>query len=159
MAEVVPEAAGERSVGDTGLLLSVAAATAVRNLNVALSAVHLRARTFSILEMASCTDGINQRRLAEALQLNPSQLVALIDDLAAEDLVERRSDELDRRNRIICATEEGRARYAEARALADEALDRTLQGLDVEERALLHRLLQQLSNGGAVLDSEPQSWR
>ncbi|KHL12172.1 UNVERIFIED_CONTAM: hypothetical protein LK11_38015 [Mumia flava] len=125
-------------------MLSVAAAAAGRNVNVALETVALRARTFSILELVACVDGINQRRLADTLQLNPSQIVALVDDLVGEGLVERRPDETDRRNRLVCATEKGRIRYAEARALADAALDRTLASLDAAERATLHALLRRV---------------
>lgn len=140
----VGEGAVDGTVGDTGLLLSVSAAIAGRNINVALEALGLRARTFSILELAVCTDGINQRRLAVTLQLNPSQIVAFVDDLVGDGLVERRPDASDRRNRLIFATEKGRLRYAEARALADQALDRTLHPLDASERAVLHRLLRRI---------------
>jgi DNA-binding MarR family transcriptional regulator len=132
------------TVGDTGLLLSVAAAAAGRNVNASLEAVALRVRTFSILELAARGDGINQRRLADALQLNPSQVVALVDDLVGDGLVERRPDADDRRNRLIWATEKGLLRFAEARALVDQALDRTLQVLQADERATLHRLLQRI---------------
>ena len=131
-------------VGDTGLLLSVAAAAAGRNANLALETVALRARSFSILELVARADGINQRRLADALQLNPSQIVALVDDLVGDGLVERRPDETDRRNRLVCATEKGRIRYAEARALADGALNLTLRPLDDSERATLHALLRRV---------------
>jgi DNA-binding MarR family transcriptional regulator len=137
-----------RLVGDTGLLLSVAAATAVRNVNLELESVDLRARTFSILELVAHADGMNQRRLADALRLNPSQIVALVDDLVAEGLVERRLDGADRRSRQVCVTEKGTLRLTEARALADRALDRTLRALDVTERATLHRLLSVLIASG-----------
>ncbi len=132
------------TVGDTGLLLSVAAAAAGRNVNASLEALALRVRTFSILELAARGDGINQRRLADALQLNPSQVVALVDDLVGDGLVERRPDAADRRNRLIWATEKGLLRFAEARALVDEALDRTLHVLQADEREILHRLLQRI---------------
>jgi DNA-binding MarR family transcriptional regulator len=138
------ETTRKESVGDTGLLLSVAASAAGRNVNAALESVALRVRTFSILELAACSDGINQRRLADALLLNPSQVVALVDDLVGDGLVERRPDPTDRRNRLVWATEKGRLRYAEARALADQAVDRTLRVLQADERATLHRLLQRI---------------
>ena len=143
MNEVGEGAIGD-AVGDTGLLLSVSAAIAGRNVNAVLEVLGLRARTFSILELAVCTGGINQRRLAAVLQHNPSQIVAFVDDLAEEGLVERRSDAADRRKRLIFATEKGRLRYAEARALADQALDGTLHPLDADERATLHRLLRRI---------------
>jgi DNA-binding MarR family transcriptional regulator len=135
-------------VGDTGLLLSVAAATAVRNINVELESIDLRARTFSILELVAHAGGMNQRRLADALRLNPSQIVALVDDLVAVGLVERRLDGTDRRSRLVCATDKGALRLTEARVLADRALDQTLRALDDGERATLHRLLSALIASG-----------
>jgi DNA-binding MarR family transcriptional regulator len=129
------------TLGDTGLLLSVAGAMAIRNANVGLEAIGLRARTFAILELVVRTGGVNQRNLADKLRLNPSQMVALVDTLVADGLVERRQDDEDRRARLVCPTEEGERRWAEARELADRALDRTLRDLTPPERALLHQML------------------
>lgn len=143
MSEVGESGIGD-GVGDTGLLLSVAAAAAGRSVNVALEGVALRTRTFSILELAVCGGGVNQRSLADALLLNPSQIVAFVDDLVSAGLVERRPDPADRRNRMICATEKGLRCYHEARALADEALDGLLGELDDDERATLHGLLRRV---------------
>jgi DNA-binding MarR family transcriptional regulator len=134
------------ALGDTGLLLSVAGAMAIRNANLALEAVGLRARTFSILELVVRTGGVNQRALADKLQLNPSQMVALVDSLVADGLVVRRQDDEDRRARLVSPTEEGERRWAEARELADRALDRTLGALSPPERAYLHHLLSVVVN-------------
>jgi DNA-binding MarR family transcriptional regulator len=139
-------------VGDTGLLLSIAAARAVRNANLALESVDLRARTFSILELAVHFGGVNQRQLADVLRLNPSQIVALVDDLVDGGLVVRRLDATDRRSRLVCATEKGTLRLAESRELVDRALDRTLYALDDAERATLHRLLEVLVASGDSVD-------
>jgi DNA-binding MarR family transcriptional regulator len=135
------------TVGDTGLLLSVTGATAIRNANMDLDAIGLRARTFSILELVVRSGGVNQRSLADKLRLNPSQIVALVDTLVADGLVERRLHDDDRRARLVCPTDEGERRYAEARIIADRALDRTLHGLGPDERRSLHRLLSILVNG------------
>ena len=139
------------ALGDTGLLLSVAGAMAIRNANVDLEAIGLRARTFSILELAVHSGGVNQRSLADKLRLNPSQIVALVDSLVADGLVERRQDDGDRRARLVCPTEMGERRWAEARELADRALDRTLRALGPAERTSLHRLLSVVVN-----TSEPE---
>jgi len=134
------------SLGDTGLLLSVASATAIRNANLGLDAIGLRARTFSILELVVRTGGVNQRSLADKLRLNPSQIVALVDTLVADGLVERRLDDEDRRARLVCPTEEGERQWATARELADRALEHTLRALSPPERAYLHQLLSVVVN-------------
>ena len=49
------------------------------------------------------------------LGLDPSQVVLLVDELAAAGLVERQAPEADRRTRLVVATQEGR-RVREAAA-------------------------------------------
>lgn len=129
---------------DVGLLLSIASAIAVRNINLSLEPQGLRARAFSVLGMAAAGGDVTQRNVADALNLNPSQVVALVDDLESEGLVARRSHTSDRRARVISATDQGVAYFAEARRVADEALERSLHGLDAAQRDTLRELLQKL---------------
>jgi len=76
---------------DVGFLLTRASGLVVRATNAALVDVGLRVRQYSVLVLADDTaTGISQRDLAEALGLDPSQVVALVDELAAAGLVERR---------------------------------------------------------------------
>src|SRR3954453_23936137 len=85
---------------DIGFLLTRASGLVVRATNAALTDVGLRVRQYSVLVLADDTaddtaDGISQRDLAEALGLDPSQVVALVDELAAAGLVERRPSPTD----------------------------------------------------------------
>src|SRR4051812_49921234 len=83
---------------DLGFLLTRASGLVVRATNAALVGVGLRVRQYSVLVLADdTTDGISQRDLAEVLGLDPSQVVALVDELAAAGLVERRPSPTDRR--------------------------------------------------------------
>ena len=72
---------------DVGFLLTRASGLAVRATNAALADVGLRVRQYSVLVLADdAQDGISQRDLAEVLGLDPSQVVALVDELAAAGL-------------------------------------------------------------------------
>src|SRR4051794_41599221 len=83
---------------DVGYLLTRASGLVVRATNAALADVGLRVRQYSVLVLADdAADGISQRDLAELLGLDPSQVVALVDELAAAGLVERRPSPTDRR--------------------------------------------------------------
>src|SRR3954453_7944151 len=83
---------------DVGFLLTRASGLVVRATNAALADVGLRVRQYSVLVLADdAADGISQRDLAEALGLDPSQVVALVDELAGAGLVERRPSPTDRR--------------------------------------------------------------
>src|SRR4051812_15325818 len=93
---------------DIGFLLTRASGLVVRATNSALAGLGLRVRQFSVLVLADDTEGgISQRDLAEVLGLDPSQVVALVDELATAGLVERRPTPSDRRQRLVAATAQG----------------------------------------------------
>jgi DNA-binding MarR family transcriptional regulator len=93
---------------DIGFLLSRASGVFMRASNAVLASYGLRVRSYSVLLLAcSRPEGISQRDVAGSLGLDPSQVVLLVDDLAASGLVERRQSAADRRARLIVATDEG----------------------------------------------------
>lgn len=107
-----------------GFLLSRAAARLGQAANQALAAEGLRVRSYSALRLAcENPDGISQKDVAEAMGLDPSQLVALLDNLQGKELVERRSDPNDRRSKLLFATEEGR-RVCRRAAASVEQVDK-----------------------------------
>ncbi|HEX2072147.1 MAG TPA: MarR family transcriptional regulator [Geodermatophilus sp.] len=136
---------------DVGFLLSRASGVVVRATNAALAPHGLRVRSFSVLVLAADSPGgISQRNLAGVLGLDPSQVVLLVDELATAGLVERRSSEVDRRTKLVAATERGRAvRDAAARA-ADAGVAEQLAGLSAAERDQLRALLSRVAPAGAV---------
>jgi MarR family transcriptional regulator, lower aerobic nicotinate degradation pathway regulator len=82
--------------------------------------------------------------LSDLLGIDPSALVAIVDDLAREGLVRRDPDPDDRRTRLVVATKAGCTRTQESQALADEALAALQAGLSPQERAVLLDLLQRV---------------
>lgn len=112
----------ERLIDDIGFLLSRAGALLVASANAALTPLGLKVRSYSVLMVAAEHGaGVNQRRLAEILGLDPSQIVGIVDDLERRGLVERRSDRADRRNKLIFATDEGRALRTHAKREVSKA--------------------------------------
>ncbi|WP_207500616.1 MarR family winged helix-turn-helix transcriptional regulator [Klenkia soli] len=142
---------GQPLTDDLGFLLSRASGVVVRATNAALVEHGLRVRQYSVLVLAAdAAEGITQRELADVLGLDPSQVVLLVDELAASGLVERRPSSTDRRTKLVAATPRGReVRSAAARTAADGA-GGPLAGLDQAERAQLRELLGRLlATGGA----------
>ena len=129
---------------DTGFLLSRSSGLAVRTTNSHLARFGLRVRQYSVLSVACDRNGITQRELAEVLGLDPSQIVALVDELEAEGLVERRPDPRDRRTRLVSATRRGRFVRKKASAATDDSREQFLAPLGLEDRAVLHDLLRRL---------------
>ncbi|MGW0005445.1 MarR family winged helix-turn-helix transcriptional regulator [Nocardia grenadensis] len=115
---------------DLGFLLSRAGGLVAGQVNRALAPVDLKVRPYSVLILAcEQAEGVNQRSVAATLGLDPSQIVALIDDLERRGLVERVADAADRRNKLIVATDAGRELLEQAHRRADEVHERLFGGL------------------------------
>ena len=86
-----------------------------------------------------------QRELAELLRLDPSQVVALVDELQARDLVIRQPDPGDRRANVVTATAEGAALYAQATVAVAAAQAAVFTPLSSEQRSQLAALLRSIA--------------
>lgn len=127
---------------DIGFLLSRVSALVIRATNAALADEGLRVRQYSVLTLACDTaGGLSQRGLAAVLGLDPSQVVALVDELVEAGLVERRPDPSDRRTRLVVATPAGRRKRKNAAVRAAAGVQDPLGPLSAEEQAVLRALL------------------
>lgn len=109
--------------------------------NAKLQEVGLKVRQYSVLSVAASGLKPSQRELGAFLGLDPSQVVALVDELQKEDLVERQTDPTDRRSKTIVATKTGEDLYRRAREITLESEDVTLGTLSPRERKQLRDLL------------------
>lgn len=105
-----------RLVEDLSFLLARANALSLAAGNAALAAHGLRVRSYSVLVLAAGETRPSQRDCAEYLRLDPSQVVALVDDLEKRGLVTREPDPSDRRANVVVATAAGRERLGAAQA-------------------------------------------
>jgi MarR family transcriptional regulator, lower aerobic nicotinate degradation pathway regulator len=132
---------------DAGYLLSRAGGMAVRAFNDALAPLGLRTRQYAVLAHIAEHGDSSQRRVAAALDLDPSTVVALVDDLERAGWAERKQDPQDRRTRLIGATPAGRkALQAAADVVAALHAD-LLAPLSAQERATLLALLRRIIAG------------
>lgn len=138
---VVPRLAEAAIADDVGLLLAkLHAAGSVLN-NRALGEFGLRERSYSVLRLACSGLEPTQRELAEFLSLDPSQIVALVDDLESRGLVSREQGRTDRRQKIVLATSDGERLHAEAHAAMQVCEAETLSALSTSEAGMLRTLL------------------
>jgi MarR family transcriptional regulator, lower aerobic nicotinate degradation pathway regulator len=92
--------------------------------------------------LAELTDqgAVAQNVLAAALGIDASDMVRLMDELLAKELVARDRDPADRRRYRIGLTAKGRRAVATARKVIAEVEQVTLQPLSAAERATLRAL-------------------
>ena len=142
---VVPPSAQSELVDDLSFLLARANALSVAAGNAALAEHGLRVRSYSVLALAAGSARPSQRELAELLRLDPSQVVALVDELQTRGLVVREADPADRRANVVVATDMGRSVHAEAGAAA-RAAEAALHGdLSEADRGRLTDLLRRMA--------------
>jgi DNA-binding MarR family transcriptional regulator len=130
---------------DISFLMARANALSLAAGNAALAPLGLRARSYSVLELAAGDARPTQRELAEFLRLDPSQVVALVDELQGLGLVARESDPADRRTKVVAATPRGREVCQVARAAATAAEQTLHAGISGSDRELLVDLLRRLA--------------
>lgn len=113
--------------------------------NTMLAELDLRVRSYSVLSLACSGQNPSQRELAGFLSLDPSQIVALVDQLENRGAVIREQDPRDRRSKVIVATLFGHALHQQAVAVIEEAEDRSLRNLTPAEREQLRSLLRRIA--------------
>jgi DNA-binding MarR family transcriptional regulator len=100
---------------------------------------------YSLLAIVAEGARPTQAAIADALALDPSRLVALLDSLEERDLIERQRDPLDRRRHVVSITPEGERRLERLRAVAKELEDEFFGALDENDRVAFHELLVRLA--------------
>lgn len=86
-----------------------------------------------------------QATIADALSLDPSRLVAVLDNLERRGAIDRRRDPLDRRRHVVSITAAGKKELTRLRELFRRLEDEFLCALDDDERRTLHHLLLRLA--------------
>jgi DNA-binding MarR family transcriptional regulator len=121
----------------------------------ALESVGLTPPLFALLNVLGARTGAIQQEIGQAMGIDPSTMVSLVDQLESAGLAERRTHPRDRRAREVSITPKGRRILARARGLATGVEDDVLRGLSAAERRQLVTLLRR-----ALGSAPPQPlWR
>lgn len=99
-----------------------------------------------MLAVLEANPGISQNQLAQAIRLDRSTLVPVLDGMEVRGLVERRPHPDDRRTNALWLTEGGAALLRKLKKLVAKHEDQLMGALSAEERAELFRLLKKLSS-------------
>ena len=100
---------------------------------------------YSVLALLAEGDRKTQSTIADALAVDPSRVVALLDSLEQRDLIARQRDPEDRRRHVVSITAAGKLRLVQLRELVRALEDEFFAPLDEAKRRTLHGLLVELA--------------
>lgn len=129
-----------------GFHLRMAQVMVFKDFERELAGLEITPAIFGVLEILSHTRELTQSRLAEAIGLDRSSLVPLLDKLQKRELVARVSSQNDRRSNLLHLTPAGAALLETARIRVAAHEQRILAPLTKAEARQLMQLLSKLRN-------------
>ena len=127
-------------------LLAQVGAHAASQFATRLAALELMPPHAGILRILGAQPAITQQALAGALGTQPSRLVALVDELEARGLVERRENPDDRRRYDLHLTVAGRAMLEAVERVGREHQQAMLAALNEDEQRQLAGFLRRVAD-------------
>lgn len=128
-------------VRHTGYLVSRVGMLAQKRFAERMATLGLTTRMWGVLNVLEAEEPITQHALGKSIGTDPSSMVATIDELERQGLVQRRPHPSDRRAHALHMTAKGRRTLRTGRELAKEAQNELLAPLSAADRAQLHELL------------------
>ena len=101
--------------------------------NLMANDINLTHHQAKMLILLGRFEGIKQQELAKIVQKDKPTITKMIDNLEKSDLVERRMDPEDRRNRLIYLTEGGKSIRKKVVPIVQKTLDEATSEISGEE--------------------------
>jgi DNA-binding MarR family transcriptional regulator len=136
----------EEGKGQAAFLLAQLGAHAASQFAERLRVLELAPSDAGILRLLRTAAGLSQQELASKLQIHPSRLVAILDNLEKRRFVERRANPDDRRLYSLYLTKGGEEVLQKIGKVAREHQDALLSALRTEERDELANLLLKIAD-------------
>jgi DNA-binding MarR family transcriptional regulator len=140
----VSDGSPPRRPGNAFLLAQVGAHAAARFAE-RIKVLDLTPAQAGVLRLIAWQPGQSQQAVARTIGTPPSRLVLLIDSLEERGLIERRQNPEDRRHHALHLTDPGADFMGRLAAVGAAHEDDISAGLDADERAQLHDLLERMA--------------
>lgn len=136
----------EMGLKQPAFLLAQLGAHAASQFAERLGVLELTPADAGILRLLLVESGLSQQELAARLQIHPSRLVAILDNLEKRGLVERRTNPDDRRLYSLYLTQAGEETLEKVGSVARKHQDALLASISWEERNTLATLLLRIAD-------------
>jgi DNA-binding MarR family transcriptional regulator len=130
-----------------GYLLHKAGLLVLEDVQRALESIGMRTRYYFVLASLAGGPKLSQQDLSRLLNLDPTTVVTVIDEMERNRHVERQRDPSDRRRYHLYLTDAGRDTLAGAERVATDAEQTFFDRLHPDEQAVLRRTLGRLLGG------------
>jgi len=141
---------GDRAPSTLAFLLSQVGIYASRRFAERIAVLDLHPALFRVLNLVDAAEGKSQQAIGQIIEVPPSRMVALVDELEQRGMVERRPDPADRRVRALYLTRKGRQTLTRGRKIASEHEEELTQGMAAADRKRLVDLLQKMVDQQAI---------
>jgi DNA-binding MarR family transcriptional regulator len=112
-----------------------------------LTRLGLRPRHVMTLAMLRDHGGCSQQALTSMLEMDATNVVGLLNELEAENLVERRRSPQDRRRHVVEITDVGVKQLTKAELALAAVENEVFGALSIDQRQTLYNMLQQVVGG------------
>ena len=126
-------------------LLAQVGAHAAMRFGERISRLNLTPPDAGILRTLGASGGLSQQELSTRLGIHPSRLVAILDALEEQGLVERQPNTDDRRQYALHLTEKGQGTLSEIARIGREHIESLCASLTAAEREQLGGLPQKIA--------------
>jgi DNA-binding MarR family transcriptional regulator len=115
-----------------------------------LAPLGLRPRHLVALTLLRARGGCTQQALATTLEMDGTNIVGLLNELEAANLIQRRRSPQDRRRHLVELTDIGAKQLERAECALSAVEEEVLGALDETERETLYNLLEKAAAGTVV---------
>jgi DNA-binding MarR family transcriptional regulator len=137
---------GDHPSGGVAFLLAQIGAHAATRFGQRMAEHELTPPQAGVLRILRSAPGVSQQELSERLGMQPSRVVAFVDELEDSGLVQRVRDDVDRRRNTVQLTAGGRRALDTIGRVARLHEDEICAALTDRERAQLARLLGRIAD-------------
>jgi DNA-binding MarR family transcriptional regulator len=131
----------------TGYLAHKVGHVIIGNVEESLEPLKISSRSYFVLDAVGQSSPPSQSDLARLLSIDPTTIVAIVDDLEQAGLIARRRNVADRRRYDLMLTAAGAETLAKAHEIADEIEAQFFAPLDRAQLDQLHQFLALLLAG------------